>query len=482
MLPQIWPAVLTLGWILFAIAAGEGAMALVSLAARDGLALVFAVNAGVTGMFAGACVLTTKGRPFELRFRDAALLTVVSWFVVPLFGALPLMAAPTSLSLVDAYFESVSGLTTTGSTVLTGLDAMPPSILLWRSTLQWIGGIGIVGLAIVILPFLKIGGMQLFRLELSDRSEDVVPRVRSVANSVGRIYLAITGACILSYWALGMTPWDALNHAFATVSTGGYSTHDASFSWFDSNALNWAAVVFMTAGALPFLAYVRLFRRGRLSERIDSQVTAYFIIAAGLSAVLAVWLTQQPGHSGFSDVTRAAFTTVSIMTTTGFGAGDFVTWGTFAATFVFLVSFVGGCTGSTAGGIKVFRLQIMARVVVQHIRQALHPHVVSRLRYGRRTVTEEEAASVGTFVFLYLLTFMIVSVLVSLTGVDAATAMSATAATLGNVGPGITEAIGPAGNFAAMPEIAKALLSIAMIVGRLEILGVMILFLPGFYR
>ena len=457
-------------------------MALVSLAAHDGLAQVFALNAGVTVLFAGACVLTTKGRPFELRFRDAALLTVVSWLVVPLFGALPLMAAPTSLNLLDAYFESVSGLTTTGSTVLVGLDTMPPSILLWRSTLQWIGGIGIVGLAIVILPFLKIGGMQLFRLESSDRSEDVVPRVRSVANSVGRIYLAITAACVLAYWALGMTPWDALNHAFTTVSTGGYSTHDASFSWFDSKTLNWAAVVFMTAGALPFLAYVRLFRRGRLSARVDPQVTAYFIIAAALSAVLALWLTLRPGHGGFGDITDATFIVVSMMTTTGFGSGDFVAWGTFAAVFLFMVSFVGGCTGSTAGAIKVFRLQIMARVVVQHIRQALHPHVVSRLHYGRRAVTEEEAASVGTFVFLYLLTFVIVSVLVSLTGLDATTAMSATAATLGNVGPGITEAIGPAGNFAAMPVIAKALLTIAMIVGRLEILGVMILFLPSFYR
>ncbi len=457
-------------------------MALVSLAARDGLVLVFAVNAGITGLVAGACVLTTKGRPFELRFRDAALLTVVSWFVVPLFGALPLMAAPTNLSLLDAYFESASGLTTTGSTVLTGLDTLPPSILLWRSTLQWIGGIGIVGLAIVILPFLKIGGMQLFRLESSDRSEDVMPRVRSVASSVGRIYLALTVACFLTYWALGMTPFDALNHAFTTVCTGGYSTHDASFSWFDSNALDWAAVIFMTGGSLPFLAYVRLFRRGTLSERIDPQVIAYFIIAAALSAVFATWLVLQSGHGGFGDVTKAAFTVVSIMTTTGFGTGDFVTWGTFAVVFIFAVSFVGGCTGSTAGAIKVFRFQIMMRVVVQHIRQALHPHVVSPLRYGRRTVTDEETASVGTFFYLYFVAFAIMAGLLSLFGMDAATAMSAVAATLGNVGPGITEAIGPAGNFAGLPEATKAVLSFAMILGRLEILGVMILFLPGFYR
>ncbi len=457
-------------------------MSLVSLAAHDGLAQVFAINAGITGLVAGACVLTTKGRPFELRFRDAALLTVVSWFVVPLFGALPLMAALPHLSLLDAYFESTSGLTTTGSTVLTGLDSMPPSILLWRSTLQWIGGIGIVGIAIVILPFLKIGGMQLFRLESSDRSEDVVPRVRSVASSVGRIYLALTLACFLSYWALGMTPFDALNHAFTTVCTGGYSTHDKSFAWFDSDALDWVSILFMIAGGVPFLAYLRILRRGSLRQRIDPQVVAFLIAAAGLSACLGLWLNLQHGLGGFDATTRAVFAVISVMTTTGYAANDYVAWGTFTATFVFLVSFVGGCTGSTAGGVKIFRYQIMIRVVAQHIRRAIRPNVVSPMRYGERIISNDEAASVGTFFYLYFLAFAIMAALLSLLGMDAATAMSAVAATLGNVGPGITEAIGPAGNYAGLPETAKAILSFAMILGRLEILGVMILFLPSFYR
>ena len=482
MLPQIWPAVLALGWILFAIAAGEGAMALVSLAAHDGLEEVFAINAGITALVAGACVLTTKGRPFELRFRDAALLTAVSWFVVPVFGALPLMAAPTNLSFFDAYFESVSGLTTTGSTVLSGLDALPPSILLWRSTLQWIGGIGIVGLAIVILPFLKIGGMQLFRLESSDRSEDVVPHVRSVASFVGRVYLVLTVACFLSYWALGMTPFDALNHAFTTVCTGGYSTHDLSFAWFKSDALDWASILFMIAGGVPFLAYLRVVRRGSLRQRIDPQVVAFLIAAFCLSAILGIWLNLQHGMGGFDATTHAVFAVISVMTTTGYASNDYVAWGTFTATFVFLVSFVGGCTGSTAGGVKIFRYQIMIRVAAQHIRRAIHPHTVSPMRFGDRIVTDEEAASVGTFFYLYFFAFAVMAALMSLLGMDAATAMSAVAATLGNVGPGITEAIGPAGNYAGLPELAKLILSFAMILGRLEILGVMILFLPGFYR
>jgi len=243
LLPRLWPAVLTLGWILLVIAAGQGVMALASLAAGDGHERVFAITAAITAMVAVGCILTTKGRPFELNFRDAALLTVIAWVVVPVFGALPFVAQPVGLSVVDAYFEMVSGLTTTGSTVMTGLDTTPSSVLLWRSTVQWIGGIGIIGVAIVILPFLNIGGMQLFRLESSDRSEKSMPRVRGIAMAVGQIYLLLTLACFITFWLLGMSPFDALNHAFTTVPTAGFSTHDLSFRYFDSPAIEWAAVV-----------------------------------------------------------------------------------------------------------------------------------------------------------------------------------------------------------------------------------------------
>jgi trk system potassium uptake protein TrkH len=482
LLPQIWPAVLSLGWILFAIAAGEGVMALVSLAAGDGLVADFAVNAAITAGVAGACVLTTKGRPFELRFRDAALLTVVAWFVVPAFAALPLLAAPIDLSVADAYFEAVSGVTTTGATVLSGLDRLPPSILLWRSTMQWFGGIGIVGLAIVILPFLKIGGMQLFRLESSDRSEKTMPRVRSIAGAVGQIYLLLTVACFVAYWLLGMTPFDALNHAFTTVCTGGFSTHDASFGYFASDAIDWTATVFMLAGGLPFLAYLRLLRKGSWRERIEPQAAVFLATVAVLAAGFAVWLNLQHGLGGFDSTTRAIFSIVSIVTTTGYASVDYVSWGTFATAFFFMLSFIGGCTGSTSGGVKILRYQIMFGIVAQHVRRSIHPHTVSPLRYGDRVITDDQAASVGTFFFVYLASFAAVAIMLALAGLDAPTSLSAAIATLGNVGPGVTEAIGPSGNYRVLPDTAKVVMSAAMIMGRLEVLSLLILFMPSFYR
>lgn len=482
MLPRLWPAVLTLGWILLAIAAGEGTMALFSLAAGDGHAAVFAASAAITMVVAAGCILTTKGRPFELGFRDAALLTATAWFVVPVFAALPLLADPVGLTPVDAYFEMVSGLTTTGSTVMIGLDTMPSSILLWRSSVQWIGGIGIIGIAIVILPFLKIGGMQLFRLESSDRSEKSLPRVRGVATAVGQIYLVLTLACFITYWALGMTPFDALNHAFTTVPTAGFSTHDASFAYFASPAIEWAGVIFMILGALPFLAYLRLVRGRTLQERIDSQVIVLVVALAILILIMAIWLNSTHGFSAATSLTKSAFNVVSVMTSSGFSSTDYAAWGAFASTLMFLLFFVGGCTGSTAGGMKIFRFQVMAGIVSQHLRRTIHPHIVSPIRYGTRTVTDEQVSSVGSFVFLVFLSFAVIALFLGALGLDAETSLSAAAATINNVGPGIGPLVGPAGNYATLPEMAKLVLCVAMIMGRLEILGVLVLFLPSFYR
>ncbi|MEX0853956.1 MAG: TrkH family potassium uptake protein [Bauldia sp.] len=482
MLPQVWPAILTLGWILFATAAGEGVMALVALAAADGMATEFAVTAAVTAAVAGACVLTTKGRPFDLRFRDAALLTVLSWFLVPAFAALPLIPAPAALSFVDAYFEMASGITTTGSTVMAGLDTMPASILLWRSTVQWLGGVGIIGLAIIILPFLKIGGMQLFRLESSDRSENLLPNVRGVAKAVGNVYLALTLACFLTYWGLGMAPFDALNHAFTTLPTAGFSTHDASFGYFNSPALEWAGVVFMAAGAFPFLAYIRLVRPGSLRERVDRQAVMLVVILALATLAFAAWMVLAKGYDIGTALTKSAFNVTSVVTTSGFVSFDYTSLGAFAGMLFFLLSFVGGCTGSTAGALKVFRLEVMAKIAVQHIHRAGRPHVVAPIRYGARVLSDDQVASVGAFVFLYFAAFAVISVMLSALGLDMEVALSSTAQALGNVGPGIGPIIGPAGNFSSLPDAAKVILSFAMILGRLEILGVLILFMPSFYR
>ena len=481
MLPKIWPAVLALGWILLVTAGGEVLMALVGLADRDAGAKDFAVSAAITAAVAGACILTTKGRPFELRFRDAALLTAVSWFVVPAFAALPLMWHPIGLSFVDAYFEMVSGFTTTGSTVMTGLDTMPASILLWRSTVQWLGGLGIIGLAIIILPFLRIGGMQLFRMESSDRSEDVMPKAGHVAGLVGRVYVFLTVACALTYWALGMSPFDALNHALTTLPTAGFSTHDASFGYFHSPALEWASVVFMISGALPMIAYLRVLRPGRWRERIDPQIPVFIAMLAAfvLIVTLYVWLTGQLPF--FSALTEAAFNITSVITTTGFASTDYLKWGPFVAVAFFLFNFPGGCTGSTAGGLKTFRLMVLYRLAAQHVTHLLHPHRTSRIHYGRKVMTDDEVGSVGTFAFLYLATFVVLSLAVGLTGLDMETAMSSVAECMANVGPGIGPIVGPAGNFASLPDVSKLLLTFAMIVGRLEIQGVLILFLPSFY-
>ncbi len=416
MLPQIWPAILTLGWILFAISAGEGVMALFALATEDGHAEEFGVSAAVTAMVAGGCVLTTRGRPFELRFRDATLLTVVAWIVVPAFAALPLIAEPVSLPLIDAYFEMVSGITTTGATVMVGLDGVARSVLLWRSTTQWIGGIGIIGFAIVILPFLKIGGMQLFRLEFTERSEKSLPRMRSIAVAVVEIYVTLTAACFVVYWLLGMTPFDALNHAMTTICTAGFSTHDASFGYFDSPALEWAAILFMVLGALPFLSLLRMVRGGSLQDRFDTQVITFISVVVILVAVLALWLFLALEFPVETAMTKAAFNVVSIATTTGYSSTDWVLWGTFAAVWFFALSFMGGCTGSTAGAIKIFRFKVMYSLVRQHVQNAIYPHVVAPIRYGRRVIPDEQAASVGVFVFIYLAAFAVVAIVMAAVG------------------------------------------------------------------
>jgi trk system potassium uptake protein TrkH len=359
---------------------------------------------------------------------------------------------------------------------------MPPSILLWRSTVQWLGGLGIIGLAIIILPFLRIGGMQLFRMESSDRSEDVLPKARHVAGLVGRVYVALTLACCLTYWALGMSLFDALNHALTTLPTAGFSTHDASFGHFNSPALEWAGVVFMISGALPLLASLRVLRPGGWRDRVDPQIPVFvgMLTVFVLIVTVYVWATGQLAF--FPALTKAAFNITSVVTTTGFASTDYLKWGPFVAVWFLLFTFPGGCTGSTAGGIKTFRLIVLYRLVVQHVKQLLHPHRISPIRYGRKVLSGEELGSVGTFVFLYMATFVVFSVAVSLTGLDMATAMSAVSQGMANAGPGIGPIIGPAGNYSSLSDVAKVLLSIAMIVGRLEIQGVLILFLPSFYR
>ncbi len=471
-----------IGWLLITIALAEMALGAVSATFLDGEAVTLMVAAAATFLVGIGIITTTAPQEFGMDFRQAAQFVVLTWVAVPLVATLPLVLPPLNMPFADALFETVSAVTTTGSTVLSGLDDLPETILLWRSLLQWIGGIGIIGMALVIFPFLRIGGMQLFRLESSDRSEKLFYRSGQLAVAIFGLYLLLTVACTLLYRVGGMSWFDAVNHAFTTVCTGGFSTHDASMGYFDSAFIDWVSILFMAASAIPFLTYVRLARRAQASSRVETQVTAFLTFIGLVSLGIALWLTATNGLPFAAALTHATFNVVSVVTTTGFASEDYLAWGTPVAGMFFLLTFVGGCTGSTAGGIKIFRFQVLARMTGQHLRQQAHPHAVIVPRFGSRKLSDEEIASIGSFIVLYFVTWLGVSLLLELTGVDALTALSGSITALANVGPGIGAVIGPAGNFATLPDAAKYILAAAMIIGRLEIMTVFVLLIPAFYR
>ncbi|WP_321342501.1 TrkH family potassium uptake protein [Breoghania sp.] len=471
-----------IGWLLIVIALAEMMLVLVSLAFLDGETLVFLASAMGTFALGLAIIITFSPKSYGMDFRQAVLFVTTAWLVVPLVASVPLMLSPDGLSFADAYFETVSAITTTGSTVMSGLDEQPETILLWRSIMQWVGGIGIIGMALVIFPFLRLGGMQLFKLESSDRSEKLFYRSGQLAGAIFGVYMLITIGCVLAYRFGGMSWFDAINHAFTTVCTGGFSTHDASMGHFDSPAIFWAATFFMAASGVPFLTYVRLTRRSQFSARMETQVFGFLTFLGIVVLSVAIWLVVFDGMPFATALMQSAFNVISVVTTTGYATQDYLAWGTPVAGMFFLLTFVGGCTGSTAGGIKIFRFQVLARMVGQMITRQSLPHAVVVPRYGARILQDGEVASVCVFVFLYFATWLFVSLLLQLAGVDPVTALSGSITAISNVGPGIGPVIGPSGNFASLPDAAKWILSLAMIIGRLEIMTVFVLLVPAFYR
>ena len=444
---------------------------------------VFAAAAVLTGFIGLMLVLVSRDTWSErVRLKEGFVLTVASWLTLSLFAAIPYMFMDRPLSFVDAWFESVSGLTTTGATVLTGLDGMPEGLLLWRSLTQWIGGLGIVVMALIMLPFLKVGGMQLFQTESSDRSDKIVPHARQFIGYLALAYLTLTVACAIAYRLAGMRTFDAVNHAMTTVATGGFSTHDASFGFFTSPVLHWTAMVFMLAGSLPLVLYVRLARERRLSLLKNAQVIGFINIVLLATLALVLWRVLVLGAPPEQALREVAFSVVSIVTTTGYATVDYTTWGVFAVTAFFLLMFVGGCTGSTAGGMKIFRLQVMMMAIGAYLKRLTTPHRVVSMAYEGRTVTQDIAMAVFAYVSVLFVTVGLLSILVAATGVDFITALSASVTAVTNVGPGLGDMIGPSGTFAAMPDAAKVLLSVAMLLGRLEFFTVLVVLQPSFWR
>ncbi len=456
--------------------------ALIDLADGEASWSVFAVSAA--GVFCvcvlGVVSLRETVPNFTPRF--GFLLTSVIWLTCCVIAAIPFWLSSLPITPAAAFFEAVSGLTTTGATVLSELDAMQRSFLLWRSMLQWLGGIGIVAIGLFLFPFLRIGGMQVFRTENSDRSDKALPRVVSVTRALCFIYLFFSLMCAIVYAALGMSVFDAVCHAMTTIATGGFSTHDRSFGFFQDSRLLWAAVFFMIVGALPFVLYVEALVRGRINLWHDWQVRTFITGIFVVTVALTIWLDQTRNIDVADAFTQAAFNVVSIVTTTGYASDDYAVWGPFAFGVFFILTFIGGCSGSTTGGIKVYRFIIVFQALRRAFTRLVYPHAMQPLRFGDRIIEQDVFNSVVIYFIAFFLVYGLTILALSLAGQDFITALTGAQTALTNVGPGLGETIGPAGNFSPLGEFELWLLSFVMLLGRLEIMTVLILFTPVFWR
>jgi trk system potassium uptake protein TrkH len=433
--------------------------------------------------FFGTSLLLSQNTPItHMSMRQAFIMVNFAWFACAAVGAVPFVLSQVHLSITDAFFEAMSGITTTGSTVLTGLDDLPPGILLWRSILQWIGGLGIIVTAISFFPALNIGGMQMFKVEAFEVDSKTFPRAAQISAGLISVYLFLTIACALALWGAGMSTLEAFSHAMSTLATGGFSTSDGSVGHFDSPLIEGIITLGMTAGGIPFLAYVRLFMGKKSSFFKDEQIRTYLVILGYSILALTLWL-MLTRHMSFGQSLRfSSFNVVSIMTGTGFASTDYLLWGAFPAALLFLLTLVGGCAGSTACGMKVFRFQILFRATTLHLQKLIMPSSVRRLYYRGRHVDQELKSSVQSFFYLFTVTLAGLTIALTATGLDVLTALSGAATAMANVGPGLGDIIGPSGTFQTLPDSAKWLLSAGMLVGRLEILTVYVMFTRLFWK
>jgi len=443
---------------------------------------VFATGAALTLFIGVMLVLTTHSDVRNLSLRQAFILTTLSWVLMPAVAALPFVFADLGLSYTDAFFEAMSGLTTTGSTVITGLDQTKPGILLWRALLQWLGGIGIIAMAISILPLLQVGGMQLFRMESSDTSDKVMPRAAQIVTAIAVIYVGLTLLCALIYWLFDMSGFDAMAHAMTTIATGGFSTHDASLGFFGDARIDLTATCFMLIGSLPFVLYLQAIRGRPGGLFRDSQARWFLVIVAFAVGAVTFWLLRFEHNDVPAALQLAAFNVVSVITGTGYSTVDFSAWGSFPLALMFFLMFVGGCAGSTTCGVKVFRFQVLYATTRCQMRRLLQPHGVFIPYYNKRPIPEEVGTSVMGFFFLYVVAFGFIAVGLGMLGLDFLTAASGAATAISNVGPGLGPVIGPSSTFANLPDAAKWLLSLGMLLGRLELFTVLVLLLPSFWR
>lgn len=443
---------------------------------------IFALCAFMVGGLSLMTAMATRCPPPVFTKRLGFLLVNLLWTVFSVVGALPILLSGQVTGFAQALFESVSAVTTTGSTVMAGLDHMPPGLLLWRSLLQWLGGIGIVALGLFVLPFLRVGGMSFFKMESSDIADKPFARLANFTRAFFAIYLGITLLCTIAYDFGGMSHFDAINHALTTVATGGFSTHDASFGYFRSGLLLWISTFFMTVCSLPFSILIVFIVRGRLDSLRDPQIGVFIAYLSAFSVATAVYNHFANDVEFASALTHSFFNFSSVLSTTGYASQDYTQWGPFVVMAAFFATFMGGCSGSTAGGIKSYRFVILANIVTIGLRKLVYPNAVYSVRYGSQTVEADTQRTVFLFFSAYLFLWVVGSMAMSLFGYDLLTSTSSVITALSNVGPGVGEVVGPAGNFSTMNEPALYILSLMMLLGRLEVLTVLVLLMPTFWR
>lgn len=479
---DIRPVAYVIGLLVACLGAAMAFPMLVDLVEGNGNAFAFAESALLTVICGGLVAFATANSDrAKLSTQQIFLMTTLVWLMLPVFGALPFVIGAPEARYIDAFFEAMSGLTTTGSTVFSGLDELPRGILYWRSMLQWFGGVGIIVVAMVFMPELRVGGMQIFRSEAFDTDGKILPRAAEIAGRISVVYFMLTIACILGYLAVGLDGFEAVNHALTTVSTGGFSTHDASFGAFQGPP-EYVATVFMFLASLPFVRFVQLMAGTAKPLFRDPQVRAYLAVNAALIAVIFAYrIIVNDDHFEHS-IREALFNVTSILTGTGYASVDYQLWGAFPMTLFFFMGLVGGCAGSTCCSVKIFRYQIVFSAIVAQIKRIHSPHGLFSPTYGGRRVGDDILSSVMAFLVVFIISLGVLSVLLSLTGLDFMTSLSGAATALANVGPGLGDTIGPSGNFASLNDTAKWLLAAAMLIGRLELMAVYILFTLRFWR
>ena len=418
----------------------------------------------------------------KLNLQQAFLLTSLSWITIAIFGSLPFVFSSLNLSFTDAFFESMSGITTTGSTIITNLDSTPKAILLWRALLQWLGGIGIIVMAITLMPIMNVGGMQLFKISASHNAEKIFPKSKEISLKLITIYLSLTIICSIFYNIFGMNFFDSVTHSMTTIATGGFSNYNESIGYFDSTLIEFTSIIFIFLGSLPFIAYIKFLNGDKKIFFTDSQIRLFFKITLISIIILIFYLILKNGNLDETNIISLSFNVISILTGTGYVTEDFSNWGNFSIIFFLILMFIGGCAGSTTCGIKIFRIQILYQFISNQLKKIVYPRGVFLIKYEKNNIDDKFMSSIISFIYLYIIIFFIITALLSISGLDFVTSISGAATSISIVGPGIGENIGPNGNFSQLSSSSKWILSLGMIMGRLEIFAILILFIPSFWR